>query len=626
MRNWDVFVSHSHADEIVAAELSSALTAAGLRVFRAVGAIATFTSISERVLDELRSSRVLLACYSADYPRRSACQFEFATAYLAGQAEGDPLSRVMAINLEPDFEHVEPRDLRDVLLPTISSGRPLSSVVQAIVDRVSTIDGVIGDAATMPTHWLSRPTHPPTSFVGRWRELWWLHSALQPQTGPLTSPPGTPIAVIHGPGGIGKTALAAEYVRRFGSAFPGGVLWRTASMDPTSPPRPDRLWVIDDVEGEPKKVIDLLPSDPRTPCLLLTRDPRLARLGNPLALSDLTIEDSAQLIATRVGGHNVNTITAIIEATAGSPELRARVAESVEDIGVDPSLNRLHQLSDELLNPIREWLAPELRAAGHTEWDVLRVLAAAAPAAVPILRVADILAAVAGTDRVTEIVPVQQAVTRLVSRGVIPGTATAIELCLPRATVLALRGLDTSPHRTELMRAETIRVLTSESAAPTHEPTYRRYSYSDEEQRAAHRIQTELLNRISGRPLADNECSLREALDSLHALIGVVRTTHGAVHPAALHTGPDATSLDNLVNRLINGVLRPRLTYWHVELGAHEDLRPSNVSRIDHERSWVHHKDLRDTLLTIHRQSLEIARQLSSITGREIPPELLSND
>lgn len=52
---WDVFVSHSHTDEATAG--TTAPAESGMRVFRAVGSIDAFTSISGSVMNALRHSR-----------------------------------------------------------------------------------------------------------------------------------------------------------------------------------------------------------------------------------------------------------------------------------------------------------------------------------------------------------------------------------------------------------------------------------------------------------------------------------------------------------------------------------------------------------------------------------------
>src|SRR5262249_21373829 len=52
-------------------------------------------------------------------------------------------------------------------------------------------------------------------FVGRVAELWELDAKLQDNS----------VVVITGGGGLGKTQLAVEYVRRFAGTYPGGIFW-----------------------------------------------------------------------------------------------------------------------------------------------------------------------------------------------------------------------------------------------------------------------------------------------------------------------------------------------------------------------------------------------------------------
>ncbi|MFW6242475.1 MAG: tetratricopeptide repeat protein, partial [Thermodesulfobacteriota bacterium] len=65
-------------------------------------------------------------------------------------------------------------------------------------------------------------------FVGRMAEIWALHDTLQHRGAAIVdgaSGGGEPVGMIVGTGGLGKTQLAAEYVRRFGFLYPGGVFW-----------------------------------------------------------------------------------------------------------------------------------------------------------------------------------------------------------------------------------------------------------------------------------------------------------------------------------------------------------------------------------------------------------------
>jgi hypothetical protein len=75
-------------------------------------------------------------------------------------------------------------------------------------------------------------------FVGRFREMWEIHSALhRTDVGAISGVLGQDIGQITGLGGIGKSLLAREYAVRFGSAYPGGVFWLRAYGSETQVPR-----------------------------------------------------------------------------------------------------------------------------------------------------------------------------------------------------------------------------------------------------------------------------------------------------------------------------------------------------------------------------------------------------
>ena len=63
-------------------------------------------------------------------------------------------------------------------------------------------------------------------FVGRVEDLWKLHDLLFQSEGAIVQGVG----VVAGTGGLGKTQLAIEYVRRFGYKYGGGVYWVDADQ------------------------------------------------------------------------------------------------------------------------------------------------------------------------------------------------------------------------------------------------------------------------------------------------------------------------------------------------------------------------------------------------------------
>src|SRR5262249_17950735 len=158
----------------------------------------------------LRSSTALLAYYSASYTDRPACQLELTAAFLAGQREGDPTRRIIVVNPEKGTEHIQPARLTDprfAVLP--ADGRELGALAGLIRDGVRTLTGTLEQVTfTGRPRWFAGRVPGVVGFVGRYRELWALHSALDVVGRPLTGEPTSgPVASVIGMPGIGKTAL-----------------------------------------------------------------------------------------------------------------------------------------------------------------------------------------------------------------------------------------------------------------------------------------------------------------------------------------------------------------------------------------------------------------------------------
>ncbi|MDX3571232.1 TIR domain-containing protein [Streptomyces sp. ID05-47C] len=245
---WDVFLSYSRTDADKARLLARALRDEGLRVFLDDMAVDDFASITASISEALACSRTLLALYSAEYPRRRACQWELTYAYLAGQREGDPRRRVLVINPENSADHVHPVELRDAkhwtwpAVPDAALQR-LSAQVAAHVAGIGSPLGVAGRLAggheTQPVPWLPAPVRTGSArFTDRLAEQWRIHTALVRHRAPLVARPGSGsgrTAQLRGMPGIGKSVLAQEYALRFSPAYPGGVYWFDLHASQVSP-------------------------------------------------------------------------------------------------------------------------------------------------------------------------------------------------------------------------------------------------------------------------------------------------------------------------------------------------------------------------------------------------------
>lgn len=229
---WDVFLSYAGAEHPRAITIAEALRKAGVKVWFDRDDLCDHETISERLADGLARSRALLALYSPTYHRRRACQWELASAWLAGAVEaqrGETTRvghRVMVAHCGSDLPSGVEGHKR------FAGADDLPALVAGVTAYLKTLPKAPMGVPPQPKRAEGMPP-PPTRFVGRTNEMWDLHVSLQGNTTVLSGSTnsgkgGYGLAQVQGCGGMGKTLLATEYVNRFGAAWPGGVFWLRA--------------------------------------------------------------------------------------------------------------------------------------------------------------------------------------------------------------------------------------------------------------------------------------------------------------------------------------------------------------------------------------------------------------
>ncbi|MEU4517816.1 toll/interleukin-1 receptor domain-containing protein [Amycolatopsis sp. NPDC024027] len=231
---YDVFLSFTGQDRKLAQRLAGELHHLGLRVF-VDDMIDEFESIDKRIASALSAAKTLVAIYSREFASRPACQRELMAAFIAAQQSGSPSDRILVVNPEPSADHLQPIELADAKYAVppgdASTARTLAKKIRAKVRAVDTTLGIPVPPKAPPWIGAIPGRH---RFVGRYPELWALHSALhRPGYALAHTALSGPVAALCGLPGAGKTALAAAYAWSFGNAYPAGVFWHRAGEQPT---------------------------------------------------------------------------------------------------------------------------------------------------------------------------------------------------------------------------------------------------------------------------------------------------------------------------------------------------------------------------------------------------------
>lgn len=228
MPEYDVFLSHAHADNGACRAIRDALRAVGLAVWYDEDRVDTFAGITQLVLSGLTQAKALLLYYSLSYPTRRSCQWELTAAFVAAQRLGEVHRRILVINPEPTGDHIEPIELRDARW---ASPADLQALAAQVRDRTRQLTNSFGQISLpTPAPWFGNRGHGSPRFVDRQAEFWRVHSALHRRESVMVAPStGLDLAQLHGFGGTGKSLLAEEYALRFGAAYPGGVFWMRSS-------------------------------------------------------------------------------------------------------------------------------------------------------------------------------------------------------------------------------------------------------------------------------------------------------------------------------------------------------------------------------------------------------------
>lgn len=250
-----VFISYARGARREQAEkIAAALERSDVHTFLDQNSIESGEPFPDAIADALLEAQVVLVLPERTYFTRPWCLHEFQIAVgpllsLKDDIPIDPpadLTAHIVVALGEDAEYVVaqlPAPLARTSWPSVPNVDAIVALTMsrlAVAERpVSALLGEQGrewvremrEAGAIP--WpeatpIANDRHVPASlgrtFFGRATELWRLAQIL--------GAGGIERCLLAGPGGIGKTQLAAEFARRYGRfLFPGGIVWIEAAAD-----------------------------------------------------------------------------------------------------------------------------------------------------------------------------------------------------------------------------------------------------------------------------------------------------------------------------------------------------------------------------------------------------------
>ena len=247
MAKTDFFISYAHSDRRWAEWIASTLEEAGYTVVFADRDFRPGENLVAQISEALEQSDRILALLSPKYLSSQWTQFEWITAI--DRDPGGVRGRLVPVRIHPvklegllsqivyiDLIELDEQEARAALLRGLRKERsrpekiPIFPNAPPISDTdfpppgkgLAHLDLIplahVPSPAPLPPG--SRvPFLPNPDFVGREQELRIIAERFAP------GEPGLHQLLVHGAGGVGKTALAAEFAHRYGQYFAGGVQW-----------------------------------------------------------------------------------------------------------------------------------------------------------------------------------------------------------------------------------------------------------------------------------------------------------------------------------------------------------------------------------------------------------------
>src|SRR5262249_11821285 len=338
---YDFFLSRRGSVAAIAQEITEVLTEKGYKVFVQDYDIPIAANFIEEMHEAIKNARDLVVLFTGDYEQSPYTRMEF-TSFEANAAQSAEHRRMVILRCEdaPLLGLFAPHVYQD-LVGVEDAEERRSRILAAVEGRSQALE-------PPPRPFIGVPLRI-ASFTGSVEELGRLDAILMQDKPAAVTQASVGRAVVQGMGGVGKTALAVEYVHRFRGLY-AGVCWcpaetrlgflsalaglavrlgaataeeadvekaAKAALSRLAEQRATWLLVYDNVPA-PDAIADLLPS-PGARVLITSRFSDWSELADEVALDVLPFAGAITFLQSRTGRSDAAGAGTLAEALGRLP-------------------------------------------------------------------------------------------------------------------------------------------------------------------------------------------------------------------------------------------------------------------------------------------------------------------
>ena len=226
---WDIFLSYSTKDALIAELVKDALRQRSLTVWHDVENIRELDDIPGALSHAIRQTRLTVLLISQHHLASRVCQWEA----LCSLSEGDTAGRdrIALVLLDDALGSLSP-SLRGRRAIDLRHGE-VSAAAEILASHPALAGPLPGSSDPIIRPFVGLPGSSGGRFIFRIQLLLEMHSEL---SGAMRDADrgvvaGQRVVILHGMGGAGKSSVALFFIEQFGHSYSNGVAWASIGGD-----------------------------------------------------------------------------------------------------------------------------------------------------------------------------------------------------------------------------------------------------------------------------------------------------------------------------------------------------------------------------------------------------------